>query len=225
MVGIETVQLVDMQGDAAMRRKCLKELAHQFGIKRADLAEGQIKITDQIGACGQIQRTADLCVVHRQMAAAIAADPTLVAQGLRQRLAKGNAHILNRVVIIDMQIAGRPYGHVNQRMARQLIQHVVKETHTGLVVIGASAIKVDGDIKPYADRPLTPEQSSLIVRSIMNDKQAKEFDATKECNFAIAPPNMGRYRCNAFVQQNSPGLVVRTITTEVPDLDTLALPA
>ena len=52
----------------------------------------------------------------------------------------------------------------------------------------------------------------------------KEFDATKECNFAISPPGIGRYRCNAYVQQGQPGLVLRTITTEIPDVDELGLP-
>ena len=59
----------------------------------------------------------------------------------------------------------------------------------------------------------------------MNDRQLKEFEATKECNFAIAPPQVGRYRCNAYIQQGHPGLVIRTITAEVPDLDKLGLPA
>jgi len=49
------------------------------------------------------------------------------------------------------------------------------------------AIKVDGEIRPQSDRTLTPEQSSSLVRAIMNDRQTKEFDATKECNFANSP--------------------------------------
>ena len=55
----------------------------------------------------------------------------------------------------------------------------------------------------------------------MNDKQAAEFDATKECNFAIAPPGIGRFRVNAFVQQGRVGMVLRTITTEIPTFEDL----
>ncbi|MGH8373409.1 MAG: PilT/PilU family type 4a pilus ATPase [Gammaproteobacteria bacterium] len=86
------------------------------------------------------------------------------------------------------------------------------------------AMKVDGQITPATDKPLSSEQSALLVRAIMNDRQSKEFDATKECNFAISPPGIGRFRVNAFVQQGRAGAVLRTITTEIPDFDKLGLP-
>ena len=86
------------------------------------------------------------------------------------------------------------------------------------------AMKVDGQIAAATDKPLSPEQSALLVRAIMNDRQSKEFDATKECNFAISPPGIGRFRVNAFVQQGRAGAVLRTITTEIPDFDKLGLP-
>jgi twitching motility protein PilU len=64
----------------------------------------------------------------------------------------------------------------------------------------------------------------MMVRSIMNDKQIKEFDATKECNFAISPQGIGRFRVSAFIQQGMIGAVLRTITTEIPTLGELELP-
>ena len=85
------------------------------------------------------------------------------------------------------------------------------------------AIKVDGTIHPATDAPLTPEQASMMVRSIMNDKQIKEFDSTKECNFAIAPKGIGRFRVSAFIQQGYIGAVLRTITTEIPTVEELEL--
>ncbi len=87
------------------------------------------------------------------------------------------------------------------------------------------AMKVDGQITPVTDKPLTAEQSAMLVRAIMNDRQTKEFDASKECNFAINPPGIGRFRVNAFVQQGRAGAVLRTITTEIPDFDKMGLPA
>jgi twitching motility protein PilT len=85
------------------------------------------------------------------------------------------------------------------------------------------AIKVDGRVKPH-DQPLTPQQSAALVRSIMNDRQTKEYDATKECNFAIAPPRIGRFRVSAFIQQGHSGAVMRTINTKIPTLEELELP-
>ncbi|MEE8118402.1 MAG: PilT/PilU family type 4a pilus ATPase [Gammaproteobacteria bacterium] len=87
------------------------------------------------------------------------------------------------------------------------------------------AMKVDGQMTPVTDKPLTADQAAMLVRAIMNDRQTKEFDATKECNFAIHPQNIGRFRVNAFVQQGRAGCVLRTITTDIPDFETLGLPA
>ena len=56
-----------------------------------------------------------------------------------------------------------------------------------------------------------------LARSIMNDKQAAEFERTKECNFAIAPPSIGRFRVNAFVQQGKVGMVLRVIPGDLAD--------
>jgi twitching motility protein PilU len=74
------------------------------------------------------------------------------------------------------------------------------------------------------DKPLTGEASAMIMRSLMNDRQVKEFESTNECNFAIAPPNIGRFRVNAFVQQSKVGGVMRTINTTIPTFEQLALP-
>ena len=86
------------------------------------------------------------------------------------------------------------------------------------------AIKVDGEIKPQTNQPLTPEQAQLLVRAIMNDRQTKEFDSTKECNFAIAPPGIGRFRVSAFIQMGLTGAVLRTINIKVPTIEELELP-
>ncbi|HMN22739.1 MAG TPA: PilT/PilU family type 4a pilus ATPase, partial [Ottowia sp.] len=63
-----------------------------------------------------------------------------------------------------------------------------------------------------------------LVRAVMNDKQAAEFERTKECNFAIAPAGIGRFRCNAFVQQGNIGMVLRVIPQELPTIDGLGMP-
>jgi len=86
------------------------------------------------------------------------------------------------------------------------------------------ALKVDGKVTPVTNQTLTNQQCKEIARSIMNDKQAAEFDATKECNFAIGLPNVARFRVNAFIQRGAVGLVFRTITTKIPKFEELGLP-
>jgi twitching motility protein PilU len=86
------------------------------------------------------------------------------------------------------------------------------------------AIKLDGRISPVANQPLTPQHTAEIARALMNDKQAAEFESTKESNFAISPGGVGRFRVSAFMQQGRVGLVLRTINTAIPNLDDLNLP-
>ena len=87
------------------------------------------------------------------------------------------------------------------------------------------AAKLDGKMTPLTESALNASDTQILARSIMNDRQIKEFDATKECNFAIQPTGIGRFRVNAFVQQGKTGMVLRTITTDIPDFDQLGLPA
>jgi twitching motility protein PilU len=86
------------------------------------------------------------------------------------------------------------------------------------------AIKVDGRVTKVSPQPLTGQHTMALARSIMNDKQAAEFERTKECNFAIAPTGIGRFRVNAFVQQGQIGLVLRVIPQTLPTIDSLGLP-
>ncbi|MCC7083027.1 MAG: PilT/PilU family type 4a pilus ATPase [Burkholderiales bacterium] len=86
------------------------------------------------------------------------------------------------------------------------------------------ALKIDGRVTPVSNQTLTPQHTMELARSVMNDKQAEEFEATKECNFAVSPAGIGRFRVNAFVQQARVGMVFRTITTDIPKFEDLGLP-
>lgn len=112
------------------------------------------------------------------------------------------------------------------RLTQNLLKKMVEKEGSDLFITNGfpPAIKVDGTIHKATDTPLSPDQSAMMVRSIMNDKQIKEFDSTKECNFAIAPQGIGRFRVSAFIQQGMVGAVLRTITTEIPTLEGLDLP-
>ena len=112
------------------------------------------------------------------------------------------------------------------RLVHELLRKMVEVKGSDLFLTAGfpPAIKVDGRVKPVSDQPLTPQQSAALVRSIMNDRQTKEYDATKECNFAIAPPRVGRFRVSAFIQQGLSGAVLRTINTKIPTFEDLELP-
>ena len=86
------------------------------------------------------------------------------------------------------------------------------------------AIKIDGRMTPVSSQPLTAAHTADLARSIMNDKQTAGFELTREANFAISPGDLGRFRVSAFVQMSSVGMVLRTITTQIPKFEDLGLP-
>ena len=86
------------------------------------------------------------------------------------------------------------------------------------------AMKIDSKMTPVSQTALTGQHTSMLVRAVMNDKQAAEFETKKECNFAINPSGIGRFRINCFVQQGQVGMVMRVITVAIPKFDDLKLP-
>jgi twitching motility protein PilU len=112
------------------------------------------------------------------------------------------------------------------RLMQDLLRRMVDRKGSDLFITASfpPAIKIDGEVRPQTDKALAPEQSAVLVRSIMNDRQTREFDATKEANFAIAPPGIGRFRVSAFVQQGQTGCVIRQINATIPTIEELELP-
>ena len=112
------------------------------------------------------------------------------------------------------------------KFINDLLRLMVSRGGSDLFVTGEfpPAIKVDGKLTKVSSQPLNASHTLTLARAIMNDKQAAEFERTKECNFAISPPGIGRFRVNAFMQQGKVGMVMRVIPAVLPTLDGLGLP-
>ena len=112
------------------------------------------------------------------------------------------------------------------KFMHELLRLMVQKNGSDLFITAnfPPAIKVDGKVIPVSSQPLLPQHSAELARSLMNDRQASEFEATKECNFAISPAGIGRFRVNALVQQGRVAVVCRTINLVVPTLEDLGLP-
>src|SRR6476620_5502958 len=112
------------------------------------------------------------------------------------------------------------------KFINDLLKLMVSRNGSDLFITGdfPPAIKVDGKVTKVSPQPLNAGHTLALARAIMNDKQAAEFERTKECNFAISPPGIGRFRCNAFVQQGKVGLVMRVIPQILPTIDGLGVP-
>lgn len=112
------------------------------------------------------------------------------------------------------------------KFMRDLLKLMIEKQGSDLfITVGfPPAIKVHGKITPVSKTELTADNTKALAYAVMNDKQLKEYEATKECNFAVNPVGVGRFRANAFIQQGFCGLVMRTIETDIPNLDKLKLP-
>ena len=112
------------------------------------------------------------------------------------------------------------------KFINDLLKLMLSRNGSDLFITGdfPPAMKVDGKVTKVSSQPLNAGHTLALARAIMNDKQAAEFERTKECNFAISPPGVGRFRVNAFIQQGKVGLVIRVIPAVLPTIDGLGVP-
>ena len=109
---------------------------------------------------------------------------------------------------------------------KKLLELMVQKSASDLFITAdrAPSIKVDGVITEVSKTKLSPGQTMQIIKSIMSQKQWDEFENTKECNFAISSPELGRFRVSAFTQRDQAGMVLRLIQSQIPSADELHLP-
>ena len=112
------------------------------------------------------------------------------------------------------------------RFMNDLLQLMVRRKGSDLFITSEfpPAIKVDGMITKVSEQALNNQHTLALTRAIMSDRQIAEFERTKECNFAISPTGIGRFRVNAFVQQGRIGMVLRTIPSKLPTIDDMNMP-
>jgi len=100
-----------------------------------------------------------------------------------------------------------------------------KDASDLFITVGAPpALKVHGELMPFNAKPLNTEQAESIIKAAMTERQIREFQDNKECNFALSLSGVGRFRVNTYVQRGSPAMVARQINTVIPTLDSLGLP-
>lgn len=112
------------------------------------------------------------------------------------------------------------------RYMHELLHKLVQKGGSDLfITVGAApSMKIDGKMTPLSNQALSPSHTQVLVRSIMNDRQLSEFDASQEVNFAISLPGVSRFRVNAFTQRGSTGVVIRVIQSSIPNFNDLDLP-
>ncbi|MBE9609035.1 PilT/PilU family type 4a pilus ATPase [Chitinilyticum piscinae] len=113
-----------------------------------------------------------------------------------------------------------------QKFMTQLLQMMLQHHASDLFISDdfPPAMKIHGKLTPVGQNKLNGEQTRAMAYALMSEDERAKFERELECNFAISPPGIGRFRVNVFVQQEKVGMVLRTITTKIPDFDEMGLP-
>lgn len=143
VVVVLAIDVLDMQAHAAIAREGMEELLEEFGIHLADLVTAEVHLPDKIGALAEVDGGAGQRLVHRDIGMAEARDAGKIAEGFCDGLADDDAGVLDRVVEVDMGITLAAYFQVDQRVARQAVQHVIEKADSRLNVGLAGAIEVN----------------------------------------------------------------------------------
>jgi twitching motility protein PilU len=109
----------------------------------------------------------------------------------------------------------------------QLLEKMVSDGASDMFVTAKLPVsaKINGELQPITEHVLSAEESLGLVYNAMNEKQVRQFDEEKECNFAVSIEGIGRFRISAFWQRDMAGMVIRRIVTDIPDLEELGLPS
>jgi len=109
---------------------------------------------------------------------------------------------------------------------KALLELMVRRRASDLFITAGRppTMKVDGTLVEVSKTVLTSEQAMMVVTGVMDQRQKAEFENTKECQFALGYPNLGRFRVSAFTQRDAAGMVLRRIENQIPDSDSLHLP-
>ena len=135
-----------MQGNASTRRKTVEPVFDQLGIPLTQTRHRKADLPHKIGPPRNIECATGQRLVHRRISRAIARNPALIAQRLQNRLANRDSGVFGGVMLVDMQVADGLHLQVDQRMARQLFEHMIKKADAGRNLINAGAVKIDFDI-------------------------------------------------------------------------------
>ncbi|MFC2292181.1 PilT/PilU family type 4a pilus ATPase [Kingella oralis] len=86
------------------------------------------------------------------------------------------------------------------------------------------SFKINGELTPVPLKPLTPQDTEVLVYSTMSDEQRIRFEEELELNYSVTSATGVRYRVNAYHEQGHVGMVWRRITTKILTVDDLQLP-
>jgi twitching motility protein PilT len=110
-----------------------------------------------------------------------------------------------------------------QELLKTMVERGASDLH--LKVGSQPVMRINGMLYTMSDQPRLRREDNISVASqILNKKQKQEFNENLDIDFAYSVAGLGRFRCNAFLQRGSVGLVFRAIPMRIMTVEELHLP-
>ncbi|MDD3271596.1 MAG: type IV pilus twitching motility protein PilT [Syntrophomonadaceae bacterium] len=102
-----------------------------------------------------------------------------------------------------------------------------KASDIHLTVARPPMFRINGKLVSLEDYPnLTPADTYKFGRELMVDEKIlQQIDEQGHADFSMSLPDVGRFRVNVYLQRGSYTIAIRLIPMNVPDIDSLNLPA
>ena len=107
------------------------------------------------------------------------------------------------------------------------ILRLMSEKKASDVYLSANApalIKINGECIPINNQVLPPDAPRNLLSEIVPAERIEELEETGELNMGVPLSGVGRFRISAMRQRGSYAVVVRFISQQVPDFESLNLP-
>ena len=84
-------------------------------------------------------------------------------------------------------------------------------------------IRVDGDLMPTENEPMSPDDTQKIISGLLNTAQISKFEKELELDMSFGIESIGRFRVNVFRQRGAVGAVMRIIPYSIKNFEQLGL--
>ena len=86
------------------------------------------------------------------------------------------------------------------------------------------AFRINGQMVRSKTAPFSPEDTKMLVYSLLTEEQRKRFEENKELDFGFGVRAVARLRANLFMQRGAVTAVFRRVPNEVPTVESVGLP-
>src|SRR5689334_6531042 len=142
---VGATEIVDVQRAERVVGEALEEFMDEVDVERSDerAREGDLKLETR--PAGQVEHDACQRFIERHVGVAVTTNALLVAHRAPEGLPEGDADVLDRVMRIDVQVALRRDGKVEQRVTTDLVQHMVEKRDTARKLGATGPVDRDAD--------------------------------------------------------------------------------